>query len=204
MFKKILINNKNLFIKLMLCTCIVSFTPAFAKRIPEQTDKRIPWMKVKKETTFPQKQMPQASAIKKPVITRQQVVIPEDEKLFKQAFDKLKAGQYQASLHDYQLLLKQYPNSQCIENSHYWIAEGQRLSGHYETALNKYLYILRYYPNSQNAEKSKLRMAQAYGQMGKWTKAKNIYQKIITKQPGSIAAEEAQTRLNFIRLKGYQ
>ena len=125
-----------------------------------------------------------------------------DEVLFKKAFHKLKNGQYQLAIIEYELILKDYPESKYSDDSHYWLAEATYLSGNHIDAIDKYKYILENYPDNKNVINAEFEIGQAYYQMIMWPEARNAYLDVITNHSNLIITDLAQNKLKIMKRAG--
>jgi len=126
-----------------------------------------------------------------------------DEVLFKKAFRKLKNGQYQLAIIEYELILTDYPESKYLGDSYYWLAEATYLSGNHKDAIDKYRYILENYPDNKNVINAEFKIGQAYYQMKMWPEARNAYLDVIANHSNLIITDLAQNKLRMMERAGY-
>lgn len=96
-------------------------------------------------------------------------------------------------------MIKKYPKSQYISDSHYWIAEAICLSGDYKLAIDKYNYVLENFPDNKNLSKAELKIGYTYYEMRDWKNAQTAFVKIILKYPNSIVTSQAKRKLKSIK-----
>lgn len=121
------------------------------------------------------------------------------EAAYRDAFTKLKAGQYEESIAAFNEYLRQYPDSQYGDNAQYWLGEAYYVMRQFEPAIEQYQKLVATYPDSQKQSHALLKIAYSYAELGSNDQALTVLNDLKARFPGSAAARLADERIQRIR-----
>ena len=121
------------------------------------------------------------------------------EAAYRDAFTKLKAGEYEASIAAFNAYLQQYPDSQYGDNAQYWLGEAYYVMRQFEPAIEQYQKLVATYPDSQKQSHALLKIAYSYAELGSNEQALTVLNDLKARFPGSAAARLADERIQRIR-----
>jgi tol-pal system protein YbgF len=121
------------------------------------------------------------------------------EAAYRDAFTKLKAGQYEESIAAFNAYLQQYPDSQYGDNAQYWLGEAYYVMRQFEPAIEQYQKLVATYPDSQKQSHALLKIAYSYAELGSNDQALSVLNELKARFPGSAAARLADERIQRIR-----
>ena len=195
-------------IKFLLIIQLSISVIAFAEVNKADVNKRAPWMKsveVEEKNIEPEPDLEPVPMTKyRPEIKSKlpiAVYKTKDEKIFKLAFEFLMERKYRKAINGYNYILKHYPKSEYIADTHFWLAEATYLSGDYESALEKYKLMLKKYPDNKNAIYAELKIGHSYNHMKQWLDAQGAFLNVVMKHPNSVATQLARNNLKIIKRK---
>ncbi|MDA8390963.1 MAG: tol-pal system protein YbgF [Gammaproteobacteria bacterium] len=114
---------------------------------------------------------------------------------YAQAFNALRAGQYNQAVAGFQHFLVRYPSDKRDAEAQYWIAETQYMERDYAAARLSFRTLVYAYPQSRRVPNALLKI----GYMAKWRgrpgKARAIWERLMQKYPMSAAAQVARNAL---------
>lgn len=114
---------------------------------------------------------------------------------YDQAFELLKAGQYEQAIAAFNDYLQQYPNSEYADNAHYWLGESYYVTRDFGNAIGAYQKVLSLYPNSQKAPHALLKIGYSQQELGQIEQARATLQDVRNRYPDTTAASLASERL---------
>ena len=96
------------------------------------------------------------------------------EAAYREAFNLLKAGQYDESIDAFSQFLSDYPASQYCDNAQYWLGETHFVKQDYPLAITEYQNLIRNYPASKKQSHAMLKIGYSYHKMGDAAKARAV------------------------------
>ncbi len=125
-----------------------------------------------------------------------------DREVYDKAFRSLRDGEYEDAIAEFGRLVEQFPNSQLLDDSWYWIAEANYVTQNYEAALPVFERVVEEYPDSQRASDSMLKIGYVYYEMADFEKAGKYLNQVIELYPASRSAFSARRRLDKMTRDG--
>lgn len=113
-------------------------------------------------------------------------------------FPLVRAKRFDEAIVEYQKFISDYPDSEFVSNSRYWLAQIYVVQGRTDEAEREYLLVAQQYPDSAKAAESLLKLGQLYEDRGQNDKAVQSYQQLLENYSSSNAARFAQSRLDVI------
>ncbi len=130
----------------------------------------------------------------------QPVVEPADPAIVRGVYDSsfqaLREGRYEDAIEMFGALVRDYPGSDLVDDSLYWIAEANYVTKNLEAALPAFEQVIRDYPESQRAPEAMLKIGYIYYDQQQFELARDYLQEVIDKFPASRSAFSARRRLN--------
>lgn len=159
------------------------------------TDKRLQvFEQLGKLTAEPVQQKPLAN--KGSVDSKLKVVAGQDKQAYSQAFASLKAANYAEAIIAFSNFEKNYPNSQYLVNSLYWLGEASYVSRDFKRAELEFKKVVADFPLHSKAKDAKLKIAFIEYENKQWKQARLSLQSLVEHYPGSTVAQLAQKRLD--------
>ncbi len=124
----------------------------------------------------------------------------EKEK-YRQAFNMLKAGQYEKSIERFRGFLNEYSKSAYADNAQYWLGEAYYMLKQYPPAIEEYQILQQNYPKSQKLTHALLKIGFSLHELGQIEKAEAALVDLRTRYPGSTAARMAGERLQKLKIE---
>ncbi len=131
-----------------------------------------------------------------------EIVSEGDREVYDKAFRSLRDGEYEDAIAEFGRLVEQFPNSQLLDDSWYWIAEANYVTQNYEAALPVFERVVEEYPDSQRASDSMLKIGYVYYEMADFEKAGKYLNQVIELYPASRSAFSARRRLDKMTRDG--
>ncbi len=119
------------------------------------------------------------------------------------AFELLKEGRYARSIKAFETFLKQYPDSQYVDNAQYWMAEANYVSREYKTALTEFEKLIAQHPDSTKIPGARLKIGYVYYELKNWPQARASLEKVIKMYPDTSVAKKARERLARMKREGH-
>ncbi len=95
-------------------------------------------------------------------------VMPNDPNLaYDQAFQKVRAGDYEAAESALRAFVQKWPKSELSSNASYWLGETYYVRGDYPAAAKAFAQGFQAYPKGAKAEDTLLKLALTLGSMGR-------------------------------------
>ncbi len=112
---------------------------------------------------------------------------------YTQAFEAMRARDFDASMVGFQRLIETYPNGQFTPNAYYWIGE-LHLVGNLEPELARQAFaqVVNLYPDHQKAPDALYKLGVVYDNLGDKQSALDYLQRVQQQHPNSPAAGLAQ------------
>jgi tol-pal system protein YbgF len=114
---------------------------------------------------------------------------------YDEGFIEFRRSEYDKAISTFQLFLDNCPNSEVVENAHYWMGEAYYAKESYDDAIQQFQIIVDKYKNSINYGQAMYKLARSYEELGKKAEAKKYYQQLTKDQPGTLEAQQAAERL---------
>lgn len=142
--------------------------------------------------------MPLVPAADKPIATDTTSNTQEELSTYTQAFEQLKAGQYEEAIQGFRSQLATYPNGQYAGNAQYWLGETYYVTRNFDSALQTFNQLLEQYPKSNKIAGAMLKLGFIHQERKQTEQATNFLKQVITNFPNSNEAKLAQQRLDLI------
>ncbi len=120
---------------------------------------------------------------------------PEVKDAYMNAYQAYKDGRTVEARDKFQKLLKDYPTSEYVDNSRFWIAESYYKDGNYEDAILSYEEVLKKNPKSDKVPGSLLKQGLAFYELKDEKTGKIILEKLIQSYPDSEQAKIAMKKV---------
>jgi tol-pal system protein YbgF len=118
-----------------------------------------------------------------------------EQAAYTQAFDALKASNYQAAITGFNSFLSAYPTSPIAENAQYWLGEAHYARGEYDQAAASFRIVGERWPNSRKSPDAMLKLGYSQIEMKQAGQARVTLSDLTRKFPDSDAAKLAAERL---------
>jgi len=148
------------------------------------------------ESTGPRAPARSGDAEEKPDPSTETNTLSEDGmyQTAKQAFDE---GDFEAARKGFSEIIKQFPESEQVDNAQFWIGETYYREKWYEKAILEYQKVIENYPKGNKVPASLLKQGFAFFNIGDKANSRLILQELVEKHPSSheakIASEKLQT-----------
>jgi tol-pal system protein YbgF len=120
---------------------------------------------------------------------------PEEQALYAQSFDALKAGAYSVAITGFKDFLGSYPASPLAENAQYWLGETYYVTRDLEAAAAAFRAVMNKWPNSRKSPDALLKLGYTQLEQKKDTEGRATLSQVLQKYPGTDAARLATERL---------
>jgi tol-pal system protein YbgF len=121
---------------------------------------------------------------------------PQEEALYLQAFDLLKAGKYDDAIRSFKMIVQTWPDGQYADNAWYWMGEAYYVKREYAAAIQSFQTVPERFPRSPKAADALLKLGLAYGENKQRDQARSAFQRVLKDYPASNAANLARQRLS--------
>jgi tol-pal system protein YbgF len=118
-----------------------------------------------------------------------------EQAAYTQAFDALKASNYQAAISGFNSFLSAYPTSPIAENAQYWLGEAHYARGEYDQAAAAFRIVGERWPNSRKSPDAMLKLGYSQIELKQAAQARLTLSELTRKFPDSDAAKLAAERL---------
>ena len=119
----------------------------------------------------------------------------EEQTVYAQSFDALKAGSFSVAITGFKGFLSSYPSSPLAENAQYWLGEAYYVTHDFDSATGAFRNVLQKYPNSRKAPDALLKLGYTQLEQKKVSEGRATLQQVVQKYPGTDAAKLASERL---------
>jgi tol-pal system protein YbgF len=119
----------------------------------------------------------------------------EEQTVYAQSFDALKAGSYSVAITGFKDFLSSYPSSPLAENAQYWLGEAYYVTRDFDSASGAFRNVLQKYPNARKAPDAMLKLGFTQIEQKKVGEGRTTLQQVVQKYPGTDAAKLASDRL---------
>jgi len=112
-----------------------------------------------------------------------------EREAYTQAFDAMRAREFDASMVGFQQLIEAYPNGQFTPNAYYWIGELYLVAkADAELARQSFMQVANLYPDHQKAPDALYKLGVVYHTLGDMDAARTYLQRVQQEHPASSAA----------------
>lgn len=120
------------------------------------------------------------------------------EAAYHDAFNLLKAGEYDESIAAFTDFLTQFPDSQYADNAQYWLGETYYVKRDFEPALVEYRKLIETYPASKKRSHAMLKIGYSYHELGQLDQARAVLEDLRNRYAGTTAARLAEERIHIL------
>jgi tol-pal system protein YbgF len=119
----------------------------------------------------------------------------EEQTVYAQSFDALKAGSYSVAITGFKSFLSSYPASPLAENAQYWLGEAFYVTRDFDAATGAFRNVLQKWPDSRKAPDALLKLGYTQLEQKKTGEGRATLSQVVQKYPGTDAAKHAAERL---------
>lgn len=119
----------------------------------------------------------------------------EEQAVYSQSFDALKAGSYSVAITGFKDFLVNYPNSSFAENAQYWLGEAYYVTHDLEGAAGAFRNVVQKWPNSRKTPDALVKLGLTQLDQKKTADGRATLSQVVQKYPGTDAARLANERL---------
>jgi tol-pal system protein YbgF len=119
----------------------------------------------------------------------------EEQTVYAQSFDALKAGSYSVAITGFKDFLSSYPKSPLAENAQYWLGEAFYVTHDFDSATGAFRNVLQKWPDSRKAPDALLKLGYTQLELKKTAEGRATLSQVVQKYPGTDAAKLASDRL---------
>jgi tol-pal system protein YbgF len=119
----------------------------------------------------------------------------EEQTVYAQSFDALKAGSYSVAITGFKDFLKSYPASPLAENAQYWLGEAYYVTHDLDSASTAFRTVTQKWPNSRKTPDALLKLGYTQIDQKKVSDGRATLSEVAQKYPGTDAARLANERL---------
>jgi len=119
----------------------------------------------------------------------------EEQTVYAQSFDALKAGSYSVAITGFKDFLNTYPSSPLAENAQYWLGEAYYVTHDLEAAATAFRNVTQKWPNSRKTPDALLKLGYTQLDQKKTSDGRATLNQVVQKYPGTDAARLANERL---------
>jgi tol-pal system protein YbgF len=120
----------------------------------------------------------------------------EEQRVYGQSFDALKAGSYSIAITGFKDFLTSYPASPLAENAQYWLGEAYYVTRDFDSASGAFKSVLSKWPDSRKAPDALLKLGYTQIAQNKAAEGRATLSQVVQKYPGTDAAKLATDRLS--------
>jgi len=113
-------------------------------------------------------------------------------------FPLVRSKRFDEAIVSYQEFIANYPDSNYVANSRYWLAQIFSVQNRVDEAEREYLLVAQQYPDSSKAAEAWLKLGQLYENQNENNKAIQAYQQLLDSYADSNAAKFATSRLQAL------
>lgn len=119
----------------------------------------------------------------------------EEQTVYGQSFDALKAGSYSVAITGFKDFLTSYPSSPLAENAQYWLGEAYYVTRDFDGASSAFRNVLQKWPDSRKAPDALLKLGYTQLEQKKIADGRATLQLVVQRYPNTDAAKLATERL---------
>jgi len=123
----------------------------------------------------------------------------QEQRAYREAFDLLKAGQYEQAVAAFDEFVDQYPGGKYADNAQYWLGEAYYVTRRFDQAMAEFSELIERYPQSQKLTHGMLKIGYIHHELGRIPQAEQALNALISRYPNTTAARLARERLQRIR-----
>jgi tol-pal system protein YbgF len=125
----------------------------------------------------------------------------EEQTVYAQSFDALKAGSYSTAITGFKAFLTSYPASPLADNAQYWLGEAYYVTRDFDGATAAFRGVLQKYPDSRKAPDAMLKLGYTQLEQKKVAEGRATLSQVVQKYPGTAAARLATDKLQHAPAK---
>lgn len=122
-----------------------------------------------------------------------------EREAYQQAFDLMKARQFDQSIAAFNRLIVDYPNGQYAPNAFYWLGELHLAQQNTELARQAFMQVINLYPDHPKVPDTLYKLGVAYHRLGDTDRALEYFNQVRSQYPQSSAAGLATSYAQEIR-----
>lgn len=119
----------------------------------------------------------------------------DPEKLFGNAFNDLKAGNYDLAIMEFNEYLSLFKDSPMADDAQYWLGECFYGKKQYARAIPEFEKVEKNYPKGDKLVPALYKLGRSYEESGDKKRARIVFQRIVKEFPNSFEVKPAQDRL---------
>ena len=119
----------------------------------------------------------------------------EEQTVYAQSFDALKAGSYSVAITGFKSFLSSYPSSPLAENAQYWLGEAYYVTHDLDAAAGAFRTVTQKWPNSRKTPDALLKLGYTQIDQKKVAEGRASLSQVVQKYPGTDAAKLATEKL---------
>jgi tol-pal system protein YbgF len=119
----------------------------------------------------------------------------EEQTVYAQSFDALKAGSYSVAITGFKDFLNNYPSSPLAENAQYWLGEAYYVTHDLDAAAGAFRNVMQKWPNSRKTPDAMLKLGYTQLDQKKVSEGRATLSQVVQKYPGTDAAKLATEKL---------
>ena len=119
----------------------------------------------------------------------------EEQTVYAQSFDALKAGSYSVAITGFKDFLSSYPSSPLAENAQYWLGEAYYVTHDLNSANTAFKAVLSKYPDGRKGPDAMLKLGFTQLEQKNVSEGRSTLQQVVQKYPNTDAAKRASDRL---------
>jgi tol-pal system protein YbgF len=122
--------------------------------------------------------------------------------LYRDAFELLKARDYQAARDAFSEMVERYPQGQFADNGRYWLGEIGYVTQDYASAKSEFSLLVREYPLSPKVPSAMLKLGYVSYEQDELADARSVLEEVVRRFPETTEARLAQGRLDRMQREG--
>jgi tol-pal system protein YbgF len=119
----------------------------------------------------------------------------EEQTVYAQSFDALKAGSYSVAITGFKDFLNSYPSSPLAENAQYWLGEAYYVTHDLDAAASAFRNVMQKWPNSRKTPDAMLKLGYTQLDQKKISEGRATLSQVVQKFPNTDAAKLATEKL---------
>jgi len=125
-----------------------------------------------------------------------------EREAYREAFDLLKARDYDAARNAFNALVVSFPRGQFTDNARYWLGEIAYITRNYDDALAQFNRLMTDFPASPKVPGALLKIGYIYDEQKDTEKARTTFSQVISRFPETTEGRLAKGRLDRIAREG--
>ncbi len=123
----------------------------------------------------------------------------DKQKMFDNAFDDLRSGNYELAKMGFEEYIKQFPDTPITDDAQYWLAECYYGNGEYAKAIPYFEAVDKNYSESDKLPQALYKLGRSYEQTDQAARAIQVYERLIKDFPNTFEGERAVERIAELR-----